>query len=501
MTRPGDVPAGAAAAGVDGRSVGELLLDADLTARAALWDPDPDRAMARVRSWGEVVDAAADLWSAIPDRTGDPSMRRIHGITQGLHHTHRQARWPGAGDGDPALEAVATALARAAELVRARRHPTAALSAVGHADAEAARTRVMHVLSVSGHAVAVSLDRHARDLQRRLDARHTLPPGESLQRARDASRRIATTERLAASYLDTRWPTALTRQHRESRGGPDSPASTGHPDRGQVTRLEQALARWNLQAHRTLTGPPTAANLDWIAQVQRTVTAATGIIGSAAASRGLLDPQQHTHRLLPALTDLEHAWGRLAADLEPMLGRHRRLDPDLLLAGNDVHAALRDITHHHASLASPAAMATRVDLAAVTGALHRDVSVAVDLAHVVRDTLQDPALSVAARGAQAMAAASSAAPTLAAWVNAGDVHHDRQIPPPPPVRAVITRHAQQIIGHAMTADSASAALHAAATRNTPPTPTGEPRPSSGRGHEDRSRTVPRISALNIGCER
>lgn len=47
--------------GVDGRSVGELLLDADLTARAMLWDPDPATARDKARTWPEAVEAAADF--------------------------------------------------------------------------------------------------------------------------------------------------------------------------------------------------------------------------------------------------------------------------------------------------------------------------------------------------------------------------------------------------------------------------------------------------------
>lgn len=50
---PPDVRADTTAgAGVrDGRSVADLLLDADLTARAALWDPDPESAKGKVRTW------------------------------------------------------------------------------------------------------------------------------------------------------------------------------------------------------------------------------------------------------------------------------------------------------------------------------------------------------------------------------------------------------------------------------------------------------------------
>ena len=91
---------------VDQRSVGELLLDADLTARASLWDPNPDSARARVRAWGEVLEAAADLWSSIPDAAHDPSMRRIEVLAQGVHRLHpcrvRPHRPPGGLDDDPA---------------------------------------------------------------------------------------------------------------------------------------------------------------------------------------------------------------------------------------------------------------------------------------------------------------------------------------------------------------------------------------------------------------
>jgi len=464
----------------DRRSVGELLLDADLTSRASLWGPSAAEAKARVRSWGEVVEAASELWGGIPGALTNPSMRRIEDLTQGLHRTHMRSGWPGSGPGDPHLESIASSLSRAAELVHAHVHPNEALSMPGQLDAEAARTRLMHVLYVSAHGVGVSLGHYTRELQYRVDTRQAIPPGDSLKQARDAKERIASVERLAGSYLNLRWPTALMGEHRESI---------------RVDRLEQALARWDLQAHRTLAAPPTTANLAWTARVQQDLVVATAIIGSAGAREGQLPPDAVT-RVRPALARLEHAWGTLGKDLASLHGRQRRLDPELLFAGREVQAALREITHHHAGLAPSQVMTARADLAAAAGQLHQGLSAAVDLAHVTRDALNDPELTVAARGAHAMATASAAPGTQAAWVDAGSLHHNRQVPLPQPVRAALSDRADQIIDAAVTADSASSSLQ-------PPSraPLRDPVPSPGRSNEDRTPSTAGPATPGVGCER
>jgi hypothetical protein len=484
--REGGSADGPAGTGVDARSVGELLLDADSTARAALWHPDAELAKARVRTWGEVVDAAADLWAAIPDRDGDPSMARVHALAQSQHRAHRRTQWPGPGPADPHLESVATTLARAAELVSTRTRPQAPRTEAGIADAEAARTRLMHVVYVSAHSVTVALAPHLRDLRHQLDTRHVIPPGESLKCARDAARRVTAVERLAGSYLHTRWPGALTGEHR---------------DPPQIPRLEHAVARWDLHAHRALTAAPTTANLALISRVEQHLALAAGITGAAAASQGLLDRQHHTDRLAPAVTHLAHAWGRLGAHLQPLVGRQRRLDPELLLAGNELQAALREITHDRTGIATPAQIATRVDLAATTAVLQRGLAASVDLAHVVRDALTDPALTVSARGANAMATAHatpSQAELEASWVGIRDLQHNRAVDVPGPARAVLTRDAEQVIATAVTADSAGAA-----DPPRPPRTSEQPAPLNGRTHQDRAtpdHTRPAASSA-VGCDR
>ncbi|WP_205859647.1 hypothetical protein, partial [Phycicoccus flavus] len=62
----------------DGRSVAELLLNADTRARSALWYVGPDHAQSRLRTWGEVIEAAASAWAAIPDPDRDPVMQQIN---------------------------------------------------------------------------------------------------------------------------------------------------------------------------------------------------------------------------------------------------------------------------------------------------------------------------------------------------------------------------------------------------------------------------------------
>ena len=94
--------------GADHRSVGELLLECDLTARRMLIDPDVLDPAAMVRVWPEVVQAAHELLQALPtpvspaqsvhgpqlgerDLTGE----RLHLMATALHLKLSQRVWPG----------------------------------------------------------------------------------------------------------------------------------------------------------------------------------------------------------------------------------------------------------------------------------------------------------------------------------------------------------------------------------------------------------------------
>ncbi len=466
----------------DARSVGELLLDADLRARSALWDPDPDQAKASVRAWNEVVDAAAQSWSTIPDREQDPTMERIHARARAGFVRQQRAGWPGGGDGDPLLEAAAASLSRAGELVSARRHPTAPLSELGHLDAQAARTRMMHTVYVASHAVALSLDLHIRELQHRVDARRRIPAGDSTVHAR-AARDLATSiERLAGTYLDSRWPVALTGEQR------DPPT---------VARLQQAIVRWEVQAHRSLAGEASTASLLLVAATQRDLTRTAAIVGAAQQTQTGRQLTLDQARVAAALTDLDESWGQVREDLTRLRPMHVRPGSGLLLAGNELRAAMREITHDATGLDAPAAMAARVDLEATARVLHRSVAASPDLAQAVNEALQDPQLTVSARGAHAVAAEHLGAPRAAPWVDPTDVATRREVALPQPVRTVLVSHAERVVAAARVADSAAGAIQEAKAGAG----SSKPRPLDGRWHRDRTPPSFTGPGSGYGCER
>ena len=76
----------------DDRSVGELLLDADFTSRQVLMDAAGQDAQAMLRTWGEVVQSASELWAILPQPargTTSPidgvTMARLESMSQGMH--------------------------------------------------------------------------------------------------------------------------------------------------------------------------------------------------------------------------------------------------------------------------------------------------------------------------------------------------------------------------------------------------------------------------------
>ncbi|NHA70074.1 hypothetical protein [Phycicoccus flavus] len=461
--------------GGDGRSVGELLLNADIHARSALWDVDAEHAKPRLRTWGEVIEAAAHAWATIPDPARDPAMQQIH-----ARASHRNPHWPGGGDGDPLLEEVAVSLSRVAELVGGRRHPTAPLSDAGELDAAAARTRLMHTLYVASHATALALTHHVRELEGLRSRGRTTSRGESVTHARAARDRATTVERIAGHYLVGSWPTALDGQHR------DSP---------EVRRLSHAVARWDVQAHRTLARAPTTADIETVVQVQVELAIATSVIASAARP----DMTSSSRRFSPMTAETQREWGALGANLRQLLGRDRQRERKLLLAAGELRAALHEITHDGAGLAAPAVIAARTSPERTLRELQRSTAAATDIANAVREALQEPGLVVAPLGAHDLAVAHLGADVEVPWVDPADLATGRRIALPESVRTLLLEQSERIVATTRRADSALGSPRS--STDSADRATGERQALSGRRHDDRLPSPARGVMPSFGCER
>ena len=91
----------------DQRTVAELLIDSDALARETLLDLSPDQAPAMVRSWGELVGSAAELWAVLPSGlitpSGLDSMERLRGVGEAIGRSVTAGHWPGQGPADERL--------------------------------------------------------------------------------------------------------------------------------------------------------------------------------------------------------------------------------------------------------------------------------------------------------------------------------------------------------------------------------------------------------------
>lgn len=450
--------------GIDQRSVGELLIEADHTARSILTDVHDMHAATMLRTWGEVVQAAAELWQALPPATpprpgtdqrapdfADLTMQRLQGMTAARHRRHK-AEWPGDGPPEERHLQIAATFARAEDLISRHATKSSMLDARQLADLNAARTRIMHTLYIGSHGVTVAVGHHLRELESRLAAHGRIPAGESLRRARAAYEHMTVFEQLAGTVVAKTYPTALAGEHR------DPPAAN---------RLALALADWDVVGHRVLVKSTHIADLTLAARTQALILTGSNVLLHAAAELGHVDPVQHRARLEPAIVASQERWESLAVTLAALTPpSDRRTNPDLSRASLEVRAAMRELLLDAATTAAPAVIAHRTDLGRIPGVVGHVLGANLDLAHVTQEVAHDRSLAGAARGIHAIAAAGRPArhpdaiddSPLRAAVTPRDLLSNRAIPLPYFVRAELTDAATSIVDAAAAAVSAGAQL-------------------------------------------
>src|ERR1035437_8816686 len=407
----------------DQRSVGELLLDADFTTRQLLMDVTGQDAPAMLRTWGEVVQSASELWASLPQPVGGTTspidgvtMHRLESMSQAMHRDQVRRGWPGDGPGDERLLHVAETFTRAADLIGRRGGHIGPTDPGIRADLDAARMRIMHTLYVGAHSVGVAAGQHVRDVELAATRGKSDRESRAVPRGRDAINRLAAFEQLAGAYVGNQFARAAQGEHVHGPHGTE--------------RLQQALIGWDIQAHRTLAATPTPANLLLASRTQAGIATAAAAILHAGASTGNIDTPAYEHRLAPPLDATQQAWTHVATRWAEMTSPASRTDLDLVHAAGELRAAVSEVANDKTTWARPEVMAGRVDLGEAAQHVQQALSTAVDVACLTRDiaapdaNLTGPARATPNRANDDIdrAAGRDHRDEDVVWLTAGDVH-------------------------------------------------------------------------------
>lgn len=470
-------PTGAAGPRHDGRSVGELLRDADHLARALLMDLTAKDAPGLLRSWDRLVDAATSAWTAIdrvstspaaqlraasagqPPPSHDPDpMLRLRAVSEGIATTLASARWPGPGPGSDVVEEIADSLGRVAVLLE-RSGVDLPLHRPGvQGDVAAAQMRLMHTVYLSSHAVTSSLQQHGRQLHHddRQQGRTAQLASPGLPYAVGPTgrwvQRIGVCEGIAGHYV-------------RGTGGGFAAAVTGEvmPRLEDPGRLAHALARWDIQVHRTL-ADPSAHNLVLVGRTQAFIATTALPLLIAAHLAGLV-AEEDLQPLTSAVETSGNAWNQLAARWADLAPTSSRADSELTRAAAHLRAAARELTHSPAGNAIATDIVERIDIARALNSVQHALEAAVDVAHLTRDPAANPDLTGPARPLSIRAHNDAELKTEmrlqsgpdqdVLWVTPADILKNANVPLPRPVSEGLNRASAKVVNASQRAAAAA----------------------------------------------
>ncbi|XVX18686.1 hypothetical protein ACQP1U_09970 [Actinomycetota bacterium] len=460
-------------------------------------DADEVDGATMLRTWGEVVESAGDLWDSLPrpdigaEDTDYSLMAQLQAMNGHLMRTARGRQWPGEGDPDERLLRIAENLTRASDLL-ARRDSTAMNPQI-RADVGAARARLVHTLYIGVH---VTLDREVMNMQARRAAVRSPEPGKRppgpdypnnlefavLSRTRD---RIAAFEQLAGSYVSRTYPHALDGEHKPP---------------PQADRLRQALVTWDIQAHRSLSRSPSAENIFLAAQTQMMIAQGGQVLLRAAGQAGRIEADLYASRLGPAMDNAHAAWSNLSRSWSHLMPPHALVNADrsLVEAANEVRAAYRDVAYDRTRPADAFEIADRVELRATAQTVQQSISSSVDVAHVIGHATDDTDVRVPARLLNARAqhlqgveGAAADAPS-GGWVTAAEHVNNAPAVLPELVREELQARTDAVAASTSVAMGAASSLESRASSPARPA-------ANGRMHQDRA--VAQTSVVqSIGLE-
>lgn len=360
---------------------------ANVLARGLLYDA-PDRDGRRLlRAWGEVVEAAGEVWRRLPQ--GGPEGDHPPDIMDQLERSARalrQAAGTGAAD-EPVMEEIGQSLSQAAEIIdrseilegrRGKPWSSAQLQ-----DAFAARVSLIHTLYLSAHGASVGLvadEFRGNRTERQRQQTYRVPTDQ-------VRLRVAAVEELAQSFLHGHFPRAFTHRHQP-------PVEPG--------RLSAAISAWDVHAQRALARDPRTADLRVVATTMARAASASSRLWVVAAATGDVDPSRHEHELSPAVKGMAQRWGQFSTQWAELHHPHERRDEQLHEASREVLTVFRELTSEQVQRASSASIAHRNDIGTLVRDLHHFHATSVGVGRAFQGAVAAAPLQVNARPAHQM---------------------------------------------------------------------------------------------------
>lgn len=385
----------------------------------------------------------------LPSIAPDPSLGRLRAVTDRLQRVCAGRDWLASAPHSPDLSTARGNIVRARDLVNKHHQPRIVPSPEVLLDGAAARSRVIHTLYVSAHAMALAARRAVTD-----ETRHQRPSSSQAARKLGALREIQhlaeSLELLSGQEVRRTFPSALSGEWREL------PATS---------RVREGLVTWEIEARRALASTPSPADLGEIMRVQGAILAMGRVILRVAASQGLVNRSGRDDALTPVLTTTESRVQTLQSIIQDLASRRGGgLDARLALAGSEVVLAHTELILDGATVASPAAIARRTDLEATARDVVDALPAALGILNQLDSLVADPTFTTSAAGLQQLINRLEAPKGLrlespsTPWVDPRDLALGRMVKPPTWVKTEIAN----AIGAATagTADAITAATHA-----------------------------------------
>lgn len=379
---------------------------------------------ALMRAWPDLATAAHDAYSLIPSTPGgdDRIAERIALDASSLSQAPDHVVWPGDTAPDQALLQV-TAGFRAATVALARKELPA------HESIEARRLIISSLWTTSR-----LLGQATRDMGYNL----SLENGESVDRrtlitglTQDAHRRFSAIEQLAANGL-----------------------RTGDTHQNPASHLRQAIATWDIEAHRALLNDRSTAVLHVLAHQEAASVNAFQTFAARAAAEGILDPTTQ-NRLLPVLADSSKSWAALR-DVAAEFSFSSTVVPVSFI---NAATELREQFYNSLQPAGPA------QRTAILSALSGHLASAVTISGTARDLINEGELRAPAR-AIARIMSEQRPDILQSLVSIRDVRRGVSVPLPLEARQLLAGPATRAFHDADESLSRAAGLDA--VRAVPP---------------------------------